>query len=282
MSYSYTNLFHTVLATTVLIALTVVPCSAFQTAPDSDSKTQTTENATSAPAALDFTMKSIDGEDVDLSNYHGNVILFVNVASKCGYTKQYEQLQQLHQDYAEQGLSVVGVPCNQFGGQEPGSEAEIAEFCSSKFGVEFDLLAKVDVKGSDKCELYDHLTNLDLAPVGAAEIKWNFEKIIVNRMGEPIGRFDSKTKPDSDEMIEMLETALAEKITPYSHESKKLGKSYYLFKKEIPLKNSDKIQTIYFFAKDPNNEKGTPMLRVPNDRVVSETKTGMLVLKKKK
>ena len=244
--------------------------------------TQAQSDATELPPALSFTMKSIDGEDVDLMKYEGHVVMLVNVASECGNTKQYKQLQQLHEDYADQGLKIIGVPCNQFGGQEPGDEATIAEFCSSKFGVEFDLMAKVDVKGDSQCELYEHLASLKLDPVGDGEISWNFEKIVLNKKGEPIGRFAPKVKPDAEEVVELLETALAETITPYSHESSKLGKSYYLFKKEVPLKNSDKISTLYFFAKDPKNNKGTPMIRVPADRIVSETKSGMLVLKKKK
>jgi glutathione peroxidase len=239
--------------------------------------------STEIPTALSFSMKSIDGAEVALSKYKGNVVMFVNVASKCGRTPQYEQLQLLHEKYSEQGLSIVGVPCNQFGGQEPGTETEIAEFCQKNYGVEFDMLAKVDVKDKTKCELYKHLTSLSLAPVGNGDIKWNFEKIVLNRKGEPIARFGSKVKPDNSDVVAAIETALAEKATThYSHVSEKLGRTYYLFKKEVPLKNSDKIQTIYFFAKDPNNKKGTPLDSVPADRQVSETKTGMLVLKKKK
>jgi len=214
--------------------------------------------------------------------------MFVNVASKCGNTPQYEQLQSLHQKYAGQGLSVVGIPCNQFGGQEPGTEAEIAEFCEKTYGVEFDMLAKVDVKGDSKSALYAHLTGLNVAPVGKGDVAWNFEKFILNRQGEPIARFGSKVKPDAKEVVSAIETALADQSSAapsgghYSHVSGKLGRTYYLFKKEVPLKNSDKVQTIYFFAKDPENKKGTPLDAVPEDRVVSETKTGMLVLKKKK
>lgn len=114
------------------------------------------------PAALNFTMKSIDGEEVDLSKYQGNVVMFVNVASKCGMTPQYEPLQKLHEKYAEQGLSIIGIPCNQFGGQEPGTEAEIAKFCTKNYGVEFDMLSKVDVKGDSQCELFELLTSLEL------------------------------------------------------------------------------------------------------------------------
>ena len=275
MSQTLTNI---ACLTFLAVALLVSPVVG-----QSASKKSGKASAAEVPAALSFTMKSIDGEAIDLSKYLGNVVMFVNVASKCGKTPQYEQLQSLHEQYGKQGLSIVGVPCNQFGGQEPGTEAEIAEFCQKKYGVTFDMLAKVDVKDKTKCELYAHLTSLDLSPAGAGEVAWNFEKFILNRKGEPIGRYGSKVKPDAKDIVSVIGTALAEKDgAHYSHVSEKLGKSYYLFKKEVPLKNSDKVQTIYFFAKDPNNKKGTPLASVPEDRIVSETKTGMLVLKKKK
>ena len=240
------------------------------------------QTSNDVPAALNFTMKSIDGDAINLSKYHGNAVMFVNVASKCGRTPQYEQLQSLHEKYGQKGLSIIGVPCNQFGGQEPGTETQIAEFCQKNYGVTFDMLAKADVKGKTKCDLYAHLTSLDLTPAGAGNVKWNFEKFILNRKGEPIARYGSKVKPDSKDVISSIEKALASGADEhYSHVSEKLGKKYYLFKKEVPLKNSDKVQTIYYFAKDSNNKKGTPLASVPENRVVSETKTGMLVLKKK-
>lgn len=232
------------------------------------------------PAALNFKMKSIDGKEVSLSKYTGKVVVFVNVASKCGFTPQYKELQQLHEKYKGDGLAIVGVPCNQFREQEPGTNSEILEFCKSEYGVEFDLLSKVDVNGKQQCKLYKYLTAQDIEPVGKGPIKWNFEKVVLDTSGTPIARFDSRTKPTSKEFVEIVESAL-KAAGHYSHTSKKLGRSYYLFKKEVPLKNSDKVQTIYFFAKDKNNAKGTPLAAVPDDRVVSETKTGMLVLKKK-
>ncbi len=235
--------------------------------------------AQDVPPALNFTMKSIEGEDVSLTKYAGKVVVFVNTASKCGYTKQYKQLQALHAEYGETGVAVVGIPCNQFGGQEPGTEAEIAAFCEKNYGVEFDMMSKVDVNGDNQCKLYKHLTSLEIAPAGSGKIKWNFEKIVLDRTGTPIARFDSKVSPDSDAFMSVIKKAIGNEH--YSHTSEKLGRTYYLFSKEIPLKNSDKTSTIYFFAKDPNNAKGTPMASVPEDRVVSETKTGMLVLKKK-
>jgi len=150
-------------------------------------------------AALDFTMKANDGKEVALSKYAGKAVLFVNVASKCGMTPQYEQLQALHEEYGKKGLAIVGVPCNQFGGQEPGSDEEVLAFCKKNYGVEFDLLSKVDVNGDKRCDLYAHLTALDLKPRGKGDVKWNFEKILLDRSGTPVARFSSRTKPDDKE-----------------------------------------------------------------------------------
>jgi glutathione peroxidase len=159
--------------------------------------------------ALRFTMKSLAGEDVDLSGYQGRVVLIVNVASKCGYTRQYEQLQALHEKYESRGLSVLGFPCNQFLGQEPGTADEIATFCRVNFGVTFDLFAKVDVKGEHACDLYKFLTSLDTQPKGAGKIGWNFEKFILDRRGFVVARFGSGTRPDAPELVTVLERELA-------------------------------------------------------------------------
>lgn len=163
-----------------------------------------------ATTALSFTMQNLAGEEIELSKYEGKVVLFVNVASECGFTRQYKPLQQLHDEYKEAGLAIVGVPCNQFGGQEPGSSAEIAGFCQKNYGVEFDMLAKVDVNGENQCELYKYLTGMDLAPAGTGKIKWNFEKILVDRSGNPIARFGSRTEPNDDEFIAAIKAALEE------------------------------------------------------------------------
>lgn len=241
--------------------------------------------AQETPAALNFKMKSIDGKEVSLSRYTGKVVVFVNVASKCGYTPQYKQLQELHANYGDKGVAVVGIPCNQFLGQEPGSDKEILAFCQKNYGVEFDLMSKVNVKGKDQVELYKHLTGLDLAPQGKGSVKWNFEKIVLDKTGKPIARFPSSVSPGSDKFMAVIKKALGEPagtdVNPYRHESKKLGKSYYLFSKAVQLKNSDKTSTIYFFARDATNKKGTPVGEVPEGKVVAETKTGMLVLKNK-
>jgi glutathione peroxidase len=234
------------------------------------------------PAALNFTMKSIEGEDVALSKYAGKVVVFVNVASKCGYTKQYKQLQELHETYADQGLAIVGIPCNQFRGQEPGTEEEILAFCQKNYGVEFDLMSKVDVNGENQTPLYKHLTSLDLAPKGNGPVKWNFEKIVVDKSGTPIARFATKVSPDSDEFVSVIKEALGvDAATPLAQVSKKNGKTYYLFSKDVPLKNSDKVSTLYYFAKDPNNSKGEPVAKVPDGKVVTEGKNGVPILKNK-
>ena len=163
---------------------------------------------------LKFTMKSLDGEEVDLAKYEGQVVMIVNVASKCGYTSQYTQLQQLHEKYAEQGLAILGFPCNQFLWQEPGSATEIQEFCRENYGVTFDMFAKVDVKGENACDLYKFLTALDTQPKGAGKIGWNFEKFIVDRSGNVVARFGSGTKPDAPEVVEIIERELAKTAGP--------------------------------------------------------------------
>jgi glutathione peroxidase len=163
------------------------------------------------PAVLNFTMKGIDGKDVDLSKYQGKVVLIVNVASECGYTPQYEDLQALHDKYAEKGLVVLGVPANDFGKQEPGTNEEIAKFCESKYKVKFDLLAKTVVKGEGQCDLYKFLTSKETDPKFAGDIEWNFTKFLINRDGEIVSRFESKIKPKSDVVIKAVEAELGKK-----------------------------------------------------------------------
>ena len=141
----------------------------------------------------------------------GQVMLIVNVASKCGYTSQYEQLQALHEKYAEQGLAILGFPCNQFLGQEPGSAEEIRQFCRVNYGVTFDLFAKVEVNGDGACDLYKTLTALDTEPVGPGKISWNFEKFVVGRDGEVVARFSPRTKPNDPELVKVIEAELAKK-----------------------------------------------------------------------
>ncbi|QEL19057.1 glutathione peroxidase [Limnoglobus roseus] len=160
---------------------------------------------------LDFKMKDINGKEVDLAAYKGKVVLFVNVASKCGYTPQYKGLEAVYQRYEKEGLMVIGVPANEFGGQEPGTDAEIKEFCTAKYNVTFPMLSKVVVKGDGITPLYKYLTSKETDGKYAGDIKWNFEKFLVNRKGEVVGRYDSKVKPESDELTKAITTELAKK-----------------------------------------------------------------------
>jgi glutathione peroxidase len=172
------------------------------------------EEAKEAGPALAFSMKNINGESVDLKKYAGKVVVFVNVASQCGYTKQYDGLQKIYDQYKDKGLAIIGVPCNQFGKQEPGSNKEILAFCSSKYNVTFDMMEKVAVNtaGSDKaCELYQYLTSQDASPAGKGNVKWNFEKFVVGRDGKVVARFASKDAPDGKEFVAAIESALAAK-----------------------------------------------------------------------
>jgi glutathione peroxidase len=157
------------------------------------------------PAALNFTMNSIDGKPVDLSKYQGQVVLMVNVASECGYTPQYAGLEELHRKYAPKGLRILGFPSNDFGQQEPGTNGEIAQFCKQNYGVEFDMFSKVVVKGQGQAPLYKYLTGHPKFP---GQVDWNFEKFLVGRNGEVIGRFKSAVEPDSRELVGAIETAL--------------------------------------------------------------------------
>lgn len=162
------------------------------------------------PAALNFTVKNIDDKDVALKTYQGKVLLVVNVASRCGYTKQYAGLQALQEKYGEKGLVVMGFPANNFGGQEPGSHAEIKTFCTSKFKVTFPLFAKVSVKGNDQCDLYKYLTDGKKVKASQGAIRWNFEKFLIDRNGLVVKHYRSKTTPQA--IANDIEALL--KVTP--------------------------------------------------------------------
>lgn len=151
---------------------------------------------------------SLDGQARALSPLDGKVTLVVNVASKCGLTPQYKQLEQVHTRYNEKGFSVVGVPCNQFMGQEPGTSEEIAKFCSTTYGVTFPLTEKIEVNGDHRHPLYDALTPVADADGESGDIRWNFEKFLVNRQGEVVARFHPKTMPDAPEVIAAIEKLL--------------------------------------------------------------------------
>lgn len=162
-----------------------------------------------ATSLYDVPLKDIDGNNTSLKAYRGQVLLLVNVASKCGYTPQYKGLQALHEKYEAKGLRVLGFPCNDFGAQEPGSNKDIKEFCSSQYQVTFPLFDKLHVKGPEQHPLYAALTGKNSPFPG--EVKWNFGKFLVGRDGQLVKRFDSKVAPDSSELIEAIEAALAQK-----------------------------------------------------------------------
>ena len=159
--------------------------------------------------ALKHKMKSLKGEEVPLSKYQGKVVLIVNTASKCGLTPQYNGLQKLFEEYEDEGLVILGFPCNQFGGQEPGTESEIQEFCQENYGVKFPMFSKIDVNGDKQAPLYKYLTSQELKPGGTGRVKWNFEKFLLNRDGKPVHRFSPRTKPNDPKLIQAIKDALA-------------------------------------------------------------------------
>lgn len=158
---------------------------------------------------LTHSMETIKGEEISLSKYEGKVLMLVNVASECGLTPQYEALTKLHDKYHEQGLVVIGVPANNFGAQEPGTNLQILEFCTTEFGVEFPMMAKVSVKGDDICPLYKDLISEEVNEPFAGEIAWNFTKFLVGRDGHVVGRFEPRTAPDDAAVVAAIEAALA-------------------------------------------------------------------------
>lgn len=162
--------------------------------------------APASPYVLGYTMKDIDGKDVDLSQYKGKVILFVNVASKCGYTPQYLGLEKLYKEKAAKGFVILGFPANNFGEQEPGSDAEIKSFCSSKYNVTFPMFSKVSVRGEDAHPLYKQIASQP-KPIGG-DPQWNFTKYLIDKNGNVVGRFDPKVKPDDATMNRRIDELL--------------------------------------------------------------------------
>lgn len=160
-----------------------------------------------APGLAAIPLKDIDGKDTSLKAYSGKVLLVVNVASRCGYTRQYTGLQALQDKFSSKGFTVLGFPSNDFGGQEPGTEAEIKEFCSSTYSVKFPLFQKIKVKGAEKHPLYAALTGKE-SPV-PGEVKWNFSKFLIGKDGTILKRWDSDTEPEDAELIAAVETALS-------------------------------------------------------------------------
>jgi glutathione peroxidase len=150
-------------------------------------------------------MKSLAGQQVDLSQYQGKVVLIVNVASACGYTPQYKGLQGLYNKYGPSGLMVLGFPCNQFGHQEPGSSQQIAQFCQKNYGVTFDMFEKVEVIGRNQCDLYNQLTSPDADAKYPGPIQWNFEKFLLARDGTVVARYGSSVAPGAKSLVEAIE-----------------------------------------------------------------------------
>ena len=158
---------------------------------------------------LQFTMKDIDGKDVDLAQYKGKVVLIVNVASKCGNTPQYKQLEEAYKKYGDKGFVILGFPANEFRGQEPGTNEDIKKFCTEKYNVDFPMFSKIVVKGDGQSPLYKYLTSKETNPKAAGDITWNFEKFLIGKDGQVAARFTPKTKPDAPEVVKAIETELA-------------------------------------------------------------------------
>jgi glutathione peroxidase len=158
----------------------------------------------------DFTLRSIDKQQVSLKSYSGKVVLLVNVASKCGFTPQYAGLEALYEKYKDRGLVIVGIPANNFAQQEPGSDEEIKKFCTNKYNVTFPMMAKVSVLGEDKEPLYQFLTDKSANPAIGGEVKWNFTKFLFDRSGKPVARFEPAVTPDSPEVTAAIESALGQ------------------------------------------------------------------------
>lgn len=155
-----------------------------------------------------FEMKNIDGKNVSLADYKGKVLLIVNVASKCGYTPQYKALEQIYEKYKDQGFVILGFPANNFHSQEPGTDAEIKQFCTVNYNVQFPMFSKISVIGDDIHPLYKYLTSKESDPEFPGKIRWNFEKFLIDRKGNVIARFPSATPPDDMTVISAIDKAL--------------------------------------------------------------------------
>lgn len=185
----------------LLLSMFVLNC-----AQGNKTKTENAKGEKMSANINDIVVKDINGKDVKLSDYNGKVLLIVNVASECGYTKQYKGLQEIYSKYNDKGLEILAFPCNDFGGQEPGTNEEIKEFCSVNYGVNFTLFDKIKVIGDDREPLYARLINNPNTETG--DVKWNFEKFLISKNGEIVKRFRSKVEPESEELISALEAEL--------------------------------------------------------------------------
>ena len=166
------------------------------------------EPAAAGPSIYDFKVKDIEGKEVKLKQYRGNVLLVVNTASNCGYTPQYASLESTYEKYKDKKFLILGFPANNFGAQEPGTDAEIKEFCERRYKVTFPMFAKISVKGDDTDPLYAYLTDKTINPDYGGEITWNFNKFLIDRKGKIVARFSSKQTPDSPEVTAAIEAAL--------------------------------------------------------------------------
>jgi glutathione peroxidase len=192
---------------TAVLALLLMGCDggSSKAGPPADAPTVATRKQEGQTMSFhDFTMKDIFGADKSLAEYRGKVALVVNVASECGFTPQYEGLEKLHEKLSSRGFAVLGFPSNDYGAQEPGTDAEIATFCTSKYGIKFPMFSKITVKGSAKHPLYAFLTQA--APAG--EVKWNFEKFLVGKDGQVIARYPSNVTPEDEKLLKAIEGAL--------------------------------------------------------------------------
>lgn len=191
----------------VILTVAVVAVATKEKGNDTPVQSTATNGAVVSDKNLgDFKVKDIDGKDVDLSQYKGKVVLVVNVASKCGYTRQYTGLENIYSKYKDRGLVILGFPCNDFGGQEPGTNEQIKEFCSTKFSVSFPMMDKVAVLGDSKAPLFAWLTNNEVT--GSKDIKWNFEKFLINKDGQIVERFVSKDEPEGEKITSAIEKLL--------------------------------------------------------------------------
>ncbi len=204
------------IASLLLVSVLLACVSCEQEGPQANEPASSTmepsaETAAGTPGAsiYRFEMDNIDGTPVDIGTYSGKVLLVVNVASKCGYTPQYAGLQQLYEKYQDEGLVVLGFPANDFGSQEPGTDEEIKTFCTTNYNVAFPMFSKISVKGDDIHPLYAYLTSAESNPQYAGPITWNFNKFLIGRDGEVVGRYDSKVEPLSPQLTGDIESALA-------------------------------------------------------------------------
>lgn len=188
----------------VLIATAILAVyHSFGTPADTSAQTRA-----AARSIYDIAVRDIDGNSFKLDRYRGKVLLIVNVASQCGYTPQYEGLQMIYEKYQSRGFLVLGFPANNFGGQEPGTEAEIKEFCSTNYNVKFPMFSKVSADGPDIHPLYMFLTSKETNPRFAGKVDWNFNKFLIDRAGRPIGRFATSDRPESPKVTQAIEAAL--------------------------------------------------------------------------